>query len=103
MWIIKLVYLDLRQHIKAYVQRVRLLRNASIRMGGLTHIPSDADKTIGRYSFIARGVLMGPSFGSMGMFCSVGQDAIIGPNHHNMNLVSTSSAIYKFLTPQDFR
>lgn len=99
---IKQVYRDLKQYLGAYVQRGWLLRNASIRMEGLTHIRSDADKIIGRYSFIARGVVIGPSFGSMGMFCSVGQDAILGPNHHNMNLVSTSSAIYKFLTPQDF-
>jgi acetyltransferase-like isoleucine patch superfamily enzyme len=96
------IYLDIRVYIKDYLLRKRLLSTKAVRVKKHFSIPVGADKKIGYYTFIDSGVVFGPSFDSMGMFCSVGQDAIIGPNHHEMDLISTSSAIYKFSTPLDF-
>lgn len=57
---------------------------------------------IGAYTFIGTRVLLGPALKQVGSFCSVAQDVILGPNHHDMALVSTSSCFYTFDTADDF-
>lgn len=57
---------------------------------------------IGAYTFIGNRVLLGPALKGVGRFCSIAQDAVLGPNQHDMALVSTSSCFYTFDTADDF-
>ncbi len=47
---------------------------------------------IGAYSFLGRNVTVGPNLERMGMFCSVGEGALIAPNIHATDRLTTSIA-----------
>jgi acetyltransferase-like isoleucine patch superfamily enzyme len=80
----------------------KLARKQLVRYDPGVYISKSCIKNIGQFSFIAKGVVFGPSFGSMGKFCSIAQDVILGPNEHSLENVTTSSVIYSFLNLQDY-
>jgi acetyltransferase-like isoleucine patch superfamily enzyme len=57
---------------------------------------------IGKYTFIGKNTIIGPSTSSIGSFCSIAQDVIIGPNNHDMKVVSTSTFIQAYNSYIDY-
>ena len=98
---IKDLFLELKRYLRDIQSRRKLLKLSLVRIEKTADIPSKS-VSIGKYTFIAKGVVLGPGLEKMGMFCSVAQDAIIGPNHHSMKMISTSSSIYKFKNTSNF-
>ncbi|WP_349971479.1 CatB-related O-acetyltransferase [Pseudomonas caspiana] len=71
----------------------RLLRKAALRDIRIESGVSCNDfQCIGRYTFLGRNVTIGPNLKAMGLFCSVGEGALIGPNIHSTTGITTSAA-----------
>jgi len=49
---------------------------------------------IGDYTFIGRGAQIGPNPVSIGRYCSIGPEVLIGPNRHPVESASTSPVFY---------
>ncbi len=58
---------------------------------------------IGKYTFVGKNTIIGPSTKSIGSYCSIAPDVIIGPNSHDISEVTTSTFIHAYSSSFDYR
>lgn len=58
---------------------------------------------IGKYTFIGKNTIIGPTTSQVGSFCSIAPDVIIGPNSHDITAGTTSTFIHAYSSSLDYR
>ncbi len=71
---------------------IRAIIEEPIKIGESVRI--DRNPCIGKYTSIQNGCVIGRNVKSIGRFCSIAEQTIIGPNNHPIHELSTSSCFY---------